>query len=56
MKIHKIYTMEGEYENAEFYGERYDFITAIEESKVIRIIENNQKIYINSNYIISFEL
>lgn len=56
MRIHKIYTMEGEYEDVEYEGDIEEFIHKIENSSVIRIIEYSKLIYINSDYIISFEI
>lgn len=56
MKIHKIYTMEGEYEDVYICGGLNPFKEAIEESKVVEIIDNDKLIYINSDYIISFEV
>lgn len=56
MKIHKIYTMKGEYEDVLFYGVPNTFKESIEEGKVVEIVENDKSIYINSNYIISYEI
>lgn len=53
--ISKIITMEGEYENIEFNGSKYAFIELISDGEVVKIIDNGKEIYINSNYIMSFE-
>lgn len=53
--ISKIITMEGEYENVTFNGNKNDFIKAINDSEVIKIRDNGKEIYVNSDYIIIFE-
>lgn len=42
------------YENVEVPSRR-DLINAIEQSKVIAIRERGKKIYINGNYVVSFQ-
>lgn len=53
--ISKIITMEGEYENIKFNGSENVFIRLINDGEVVKIIDNKKEIYINSNYIMSFE-
>ena len=53
--ISKIVMMDEIFENVEFDGNKNDFIKAINDGEVIKIRDNEKKIYINSNYIMSFE-
>lgn len=53
--ISKIVTMEGEYENVIFNGSKYAFIESMHDGKVVKIKDHEKEIYVNSDYIISFE-
>ena len=47
--------MEGEYENVIFNGSEYAFIESIHDGEVVKIKDHEKEIYVNSDYIISFE-
>ena len=53
--ISKIVMMDEMFENVEFSGNEKNFIRLINDGEVIKIKEGQKEIYINSNYIMSFE-
>jgi len=53
--ISKIVMMDEIFENVKFYGSEFCFIESINEGEVIMIEDNGKEIYINSDYIMSFE-
>ena len=53
--ISKIVMMDEIFENVEFNGSKYAFIESTNDGEVVKIIDNKKEIYINSNYIMSFE-
>jgi len=53
--ISKIVMMDEMFENIEFSGNENDFIRLINDGEAIKIKEGQKEIYINSNYIMSFE-
>lgn len=54
--IKMICLMEGIFENIQYKGTYTDFINRIEERKIIKIYDKGKEIYLNTDYIMSFEL
>lgn len=54
--IKMIILMDAEYENVQYEGTHQNFLWAVDERKIIKIYEHNKAIYLNPDYIMSFEL
>lgn len=54
--IKMICLMEGIFENVQYKGTYANFIDRIEERKTIKIYDKGKEIYLNTDYIMSFEL
>ena len=54
--IKMICLMEGIFENVKYKGTYADFVNRREERKLIRIYDKGKEIYLNTDYIMSFEL
>ena len=56
LKIKSISLMEGVYEDVEYAGTMQDFINNVSNEKLINIYEDGQSIWLNTDYIMSFEI
>lgn len=56
LKIKSISLMEGVYENIEYAGTMEDFINNVSNEKLINIYEDGKSIWLNTDYIMSFEI
>lgn len=55
-KIKSISLMEGVYEDVEYAGTMQDFIHNVSNEKLINIYQDKQSIWLNTDYIMSFEI
>lgn len=56
LKIKSISLMEGVYEDVEYAGTMEDFIHNVSNEKLINIYEDGKSIWLNTDYIMSFEI
>lgn len=56
LKIKSISLMEGVYEDVEYVGTMEDFINNVSNEKLINIYEDGKSIWLNTDYIMSFEI
>lgn len=56
LKIKSISLMEGVYEDVEYAGTMQDFIHNVSNEKLINIYEDGKSIWLNTDYIMSFEI
>jgi len=56
LKIKSISLMEGVYEDVEYAGTIEDFIHNVSNEKLINIYEDGKSIWLNTDYIMSFEI
>lgn len=56
LKIKSISLMEGVYEDVEYAGTMQDFINNVSNEKLINIYEDGKSIWLNTDYIMSFEI
>lgn len=56
LKIKSISLMEGVYEDVEYAGTMEDFIYNVSNEKLINIYEDGKSIWLNTDYIMSFEI
>lgn len=56
LKIKSISLMEGVYEDVEYAGTMEDFIYIVSNEKLINIYEDGKSIWLNTDYIMSFEI
>jgi hypothetical protein len=56
LKIKSISLMEGVYEDVEYAGTMEDFIHNVSNEKLINIYEDSKSIWLNTDYIMSFEI
>lgn len=56
LKIKSISLMEGVYEDVEYAGTVQDFIHNVSNEKLINIYQDKQSIWLNTDYIMSFEI
>ena len=56
LKIKSISLMEGVYEDVEYAGTMEDFINNASNEKLINIYEDGKSIWLNTDYIMSFEI
>lgn len=56
LKIKSISLMEGVYEDVEYAGTMEDFIHNVSNEKLINIYQDKQSIWLNTDYIMSFEI
>ena len=56
LKIKSISLMEGVYEDVEYAGTMQDFINNVSNEKLINIYEDSKSIWLNTDYIMSFEI
>ena len=56
LKIKSISLMEGVYEDVEYAGTMEDFINNVSNEKLINIYEDGKSIWLNTDYIMSFEI
>lgn len=56
LKIKSISLMEGVYEDVEYAGTMEDFIHNVSNEKLINIYEDGKLIWLNTDYIMSFEI
>lgn len=56
LKIKSISLMEGVYEDVEYAGTMEDFIYNVSNEKLINIYEDSKSIWLNTDYIMSFEI
>lgn len=56
LKIKSISLMEGVYEDVEYAGTMQDFIHNVSNEKLINIYQDKQSIWLNTDYIMSFEI
>lgn len=56
LKIKSISLMEGVYEDVEYAGTMEDFIHNVSNKKLINIYEDGKSIWLNTDYIMSFEI
>ena len=56
LKIKSISLMEGIYEDVEYAGTIQDFIHNVSNEKLINIYEDSKSIWLNTDYIMSFEI
>lgn len=56
LKIKNISLMEGVYEDVEYAGTMQDFIHNVSNEKLINIYEDGKSIWLNTDYIMSFEI
>lgn len=56
LKIKSISLMEGVYEDVEYAGTIEDFIHNVSNEKLINIYEDSKSIWLNTDYIMSFEI
>ena len=56
LKIKSISLMEGVYEDVEYAGTMEDFIHNVSNETLINIYEDGKSIWLNTDYIMSFEI
>lgn len=56
LKIKSISLMEGVYEGVEYAGTIEDFIHNVSNEKLINIYEDGKSIWLNTDYVMSFEI
>ena len=56
LKIKSISLMESVYEDVEYAGTMEDFIHNVSNEKLINIYEDGKSIWLNTDYIMSFEI
>lgn len=56
LKIKSISLMEGVFEDVEYAGTMEDFIHNVSNEKLINIYEDGKSIWLNTDYIMSFEI
>lgn len=56
LKIKSISLMEGIYTDVEYAGTMQDFIHNVSNEKLINIYEDGKSIWLNTDYIMSFEI
>ncbi len=56
LKIKSISLMEGVYEDVEYAGTMGDFIHNVSNEKLINIYQDSKSIWLNTDYIMSFEI
>ena len=56
LKIKSISLMEGVYEDVEYAGTMEDFINNVSNEKLINIYEDGKSIWLNTDYVMSFEI
>lgn len=56
LKIKMMCLMEGTFEDVEYAGTEADFINNISNEKLIQIYDHENPIWLNTDYIMSFEI